>query len=133
VNSEETIRRLLTTPGRWAVVGLSPNPKRPSHGVAAFLQRRGFEIVPVNPMADRVLGARSYPDLSSVPGTIDVVDIFRREPELHVDEAIAIGARAVWMQLGVINRAAAERAEAAGLDVIMDRCPVIESRRLGLV
>jgi len=89
--------------------------------------------VPVNPMADRVLGARSYPDLSSVPGTIDVVDIFRREPELHVDEAIAIGARAVWMQLGVINRAAAERAEAAGLDVIMDRCPVIESRRLGLV
>lgn len=133
MNSEETIRRLLTTPGRWAVVGLSPNPKRPSHGVAAFLQRRGFEIVPVNPMADRVLGARSYPDLSSVPGTIDVVDIFRKEPELHVDEAIAIGAKAVWMQLGVINRAAAERAEAAGLDVIMDRCPAIESRRLGLV
>jgi len=133
VNSEETIRRLLTTPGRWAVVGLSPNPKRPSHGVAAFLQRRGFEIVPVNPMADGVLGARSYPDLSSVPGTIDVVDIFRKEPELHVDEAIAIGAKAVWMQLGVINRAAADRAEAAGLDVIMDRCPAIESRRLGLV
>ncbi len=130
--TDDLIRRLLTTHGRWAVVGLSPRPDRASHDVAAFLQRLGFEIVPVNPKADEILGERAYPDLASVPGRIDVVDIFRREPGSHVDEAIAVGAGAVWMQLGVIDKEAADRARAAGLEVVMDHCPKIEYRRLHL-
>jgi predicted CoA-binding protein len=130
--TDDLIRRLLTPRGRWAVVGLSPRPDRASHDVAAFLQDLGFEIVPVNPTIDEVLGVRAYPDLASIPGRIDVVDIFRREPGPHVDEALAIGASAVWMQLGVIDEAAASRARAAGLQVVMDRCPKIEYRRLHL-
>jgi predicted CoA-binding protein len=130
---DRLIRHLLTTPGRWAVVGLSPNPERASHEIAAFLQTRGMSIVPVNPLVDSVLGEVAHPNLTSVPGSIDVVDIFRRTPGPHVDEAIEIGAKVVWMQLGVIDEAAAGRARAAGLEVVMDRCPKIESHRLGLV
>jgi len=126
------IRRLLTTPARWAVVGLSPKPERASHDVAAFLQTQGFAILPVNPTVEEVLHERAYPDLASIPGPVDVVDIFRRNPGPHVDEAIAIGAKAIWMQLGVIDEEAAARARAAGLEVVMDRCPKIEWRRLGL-
>jgi predicted CoA-binding protein len=132
MNSESTIRSLLSTPARWAVVGLSPRPERASHDVAKFLQHLGFEIVPVNPLVDVVLDQRAYPSLLSIPARIDVVDIFRSDPGPHVDEAIAIGASAVWMQLGVIDEAAAERARAAGLDVVMDRCPKIEYRKLDL-
>lgn len=114
----------------FAVVGASPRTWRPSHGVMQTLIARGYEVIPVNPTCDEVLGRRCYPDLRSIPETagVEVVDIFRRS-ELagdHVDEAIAVGARAVWMQLGVIDRAAAERARAAGLAVVMDRCPAIE-------
>jgi predicted CoA-binding protein len=131
VNEKTTIDRVLGY-RTWAVVGCSPNPDRDSHEVARFLQSRGARVIPVNPVVDEVLGQRCYPDVAAIPegAAIDVVDIFRRADAagVHVDEAIAIGARAVWMQLGVIDEAAAARAEAAGLEVIMDRCPVIEAR-----
>jgi predicted CoA-binding protein len=132
VNEPETIQSVLTTMTRWAVVGCSPDPHRDSHEVSRFLQRRGFTVMPVNPSCDEILGERCYPDLASVPEPIDVVDIFRRSAGAgrHVDEAIAIGAKAVWLQLGVIDRAAAARAEKAGLLVVMDRCPKIELPRL---
>lgn len=130
--TDDLIRRLLTSPGTWAVVGCSPRPDRPSHEIARFLQGLGMSIVPVNPKIEEVLGERAYPDLASIPKPIDVVDIFRREPGTHVDEAVAVGAKVVWMQLGVIDEEAAARARAAGLEVVMDRCPKIESRRLGL-
>jgi len=131
-NYEDTARHILSTYRTWAVVGLSPRSTRASHGVAAFLQQKGMRIVPINPAIDEVLGERAYPDLASVPEQIDVVDIFRRSDQAgaHVDEAIAIGAKAVWMQLGVIDERAAERARSAGLEVIMDHCPKIEFPRL---
>ena len=120
----------------WAVVGCSPDPFRDSHRIAALLQSRGYRIIPVNPAVDEVLGERSYPSLRDIPAAegVEVVDVFRRS-ELagaHVDEAIAIGAKAVWLQLGVIDEAAAERARAAGLQVVMDRCPAIELPRLAV-
>lgn len=115
----------------FAVVGASPDPARPSHGVMQVLRRHGYTIVPINPRVDQVLGLRAYPDLASAPQPIEVVDIFRRPAAAgtHVDEAIAIGAKAVWLQLGVIDEAAARRAREAGLEVVMDRCPAIELRR----
>lgn len=121
-------RQILTTTKTWAVVGCSADPGRASNGVAAFLLAKGFEVVPVHPAYDEVLGLKCYPDLRSVPVPIDVVDIFRRADEagVHVDEAIGIGALAVWMQLGVIDVAAAMRATDAGLLVVMDRCPRID-------
>lgn len=127
-----TVERVLTAYRNWAVVGLSENPARASHRVASFLQSRGFRIIPVNPLADQILGEKAYPDLASVPEPVEVVDIFRRSSQagVHVDEAIAIGAKAVWLQLDVIDEEAAARARAAGLDVIMDRCPAIEYPRL---
>jgi predicted CoA-binding protein len=117
----------------FAVVGLSDKPHRPSHSVASLLQARGYRIVPVNPNLASVLGERCWPDLRSIPFPVEVVDIFRRSEEAGavVDDAIAIGARAVWMQLGVIDEAAAARARAAGLEVVMDRCPAIELARAG--
>jgi predicted CoA-binding protein len=131
---DEDIRWALTETRTWAVVGCSPDPGRDSHRIAALLQRRGFRVIPVNPAVDEVLGERCYPSLAEVPESerIEVVDIFRRASEAgaHVDEAIAIGARAVWMQLGVIDHEAAERARAAGLRVVMDRCPAIELPKL---
>ncbi|MDR9451535.1 MAG: CoA-binding protein [Acidimicrobiia bacterium] len=127
-----TVERVLTAYRTWAVVGLSENPARASHRVASFLQSRGFRIIPVNPTADQILGEKAYPDLASVPEPVEVVDIFRRSSQAgaHVDEAIAIGGKAVWLQLDVIDEEAAARARAAGLDVIMDRCPAIEYPRL---
>jgi predicted CoA-binding protein len=131
---QEAIRTILEESETWAVIGCSPNPRRPSHGVAALLQRRGKRVIPINPECDEVLGERAYPSLHDLPpGTqVDVVDIFRRSEYAgaHVDEAIAIGAGAVWLQLGVIDRAAAARALEAGLLVVMDRCPAIEWPRL---
>ena len=125
---------VLTRYRTWAVVGCSPDPRRDSHRIAALLQRRGLRVVPINPNCGEVLGERCYPALADVPGDagVQVVDIFRRSEHAgrHVDEAIAIGARAVWLQLGVIDRAAAARARAAGLQVVMDRCPAIELPRL---
>ncbi len=115
-----------------AVVGLSPNPYRPSHEVARYLKENGYRIIPVNPTVEEVMGERSYPDLVSIPERVDVVDIFRRSEEVPpiVEEAIKIGAWAVWMQEGVVNEAAAARARQAGLMVVMDRCMLKEHERL---
>jgi predicted CoA-binding protein len=131
----DEIRHVLQDLQTWAVVGCSPDPSRASHEVAAFLQRKGKTVIPVHPGVDEVLGVRAYPDLARVPAApaVEVVDVFRRSEQAgaHVDEAIAIGAKAVWLQLGVIDEAAAARAREAGLIVIMDRCPKIEWPRLG--
>ena len=135
-NDDEVMRRLLGTPGRWAVVGLSGNRTRVAYGIAHYLQATlGMRIVPVHPNAEEVHGEPGYANLDTVPGPIDVVDVFVRS-ELAgpvVDQAIAVGARAVWLQLGVIDETAAARAAAAGLDVVMDTCPAIEAPRLGVV
>ena len=133
-NDIAVIERLLSTPGRWAVVGLSNNRSRTAYDIAAYVQELGMEIVPVHPKAETVHGAQGYRTLTEVPGRIDVVDIFVNSSLAGavVDEAIAVGAKAVWLQLGVVDEAAAERARAAGLDVVMDTCPAIEAPRLGL-
>jgi predicted CoA-binding protein len=134
-SSPETIRELLTGTHVWAVVGCSPDPSRDSNRIARLLQARGFRVIPVNPnLGEELLGERCYPRVTDIPAGegVDVVDIFRRADlaGAHVDEAIAAEARAVWMQLGVIDEAAAQRALAAGLEVVMNRCPAIELPRL---
>jgi uncharacterized protein len=119
-----TIRELLKTSRTIAVVGLSSKRFRPSYGVAEYMQRNGYRIIPVNPFERAVLGEKCYADLDSVPERVDIVDVFRRAefvPEI-VEAAIRIGARAVWMQEGVVHQEAAARAAAAGLVVVMDRC-----------
>src|SRR5438309_5727296 len=134
------LRDILTGVRTIAVVGASPRPRRPSHGVMRYLQRFGYRTIPVNPFAagGTILGERCYASLAEIPadlvGPIDMVDIFRRSEfaGAAVDEAIAIGAKVVWMQLGVVDPAAASRAEARGVKVVMDRCPAIEIPRLGL-
>jgi predicted CoA-binding protein len=134
-NDPEVIRGLLSTPGRWAVVGLSENPARVAYRISRFLRDQlGMQIVPVHPKGDTVHGATGYARLADIPGGVDVVDVFVRS-ELAggiVDEAIEAGAKAVWLQLGVIDQAAAARARAAGIEVVMDTCPAIEAPRLGL-
>ena len=131
---DDDIRAVLTQTRVWAVVGCSPDPWRDSHRIASLLQRSGYRVIPVNPAVDEVLGERCYASLAEVPSSegVEVVDVFRRSDAAgaHVDEAIAIGAKAVWLQLGVIDEAAAARARAAGLRVVMDRCPAIELPRL---
>ncbi|HEY6888862.1 MAG TPA: CoA-binding protein [Solirubrobacter sp.] len=128
---DDDIRFILRELRTWAVVGCSPSPRRDSHRIAAMLMGRGYRVIPVNPACDEVLGERCHPVLPADHG-IEVVDLFRRSSAVsrHVDEAIAIGAKAVWMQLGVIDHDAAERARAAGLRVVMNRCPAIELPRL---
>ena len=129
----ETARSILTTCRTFAVVGCSSDPGRASHRVAGFLQSRGYRVIPVHPSGGEILGERCYRDLASIPAAegVEVVDIFRRSDQAgaHVDEAIEIGARAVWMQLGVVDEAAAERARGAGLAVVMNRCPAIDHPR----
>lgn len=124
VNSHETIRRILDECRTIAVVGLSSDPMRPSHGVSGYMRRNGYKVIPVNPNETEVFGEKAYPDLASVPDKIDLVDVFRRSDEAGkaVDEAIAVGAKAVWLQEGVIDKNAAQRALDAGLLVVMDRC-----------
>ena len=123
---------ILRTYRIFAVVGLSSRPERPSFSVASYLRERGYRIVPVNPLLDEVLGERCYPDLPSVPFPIEVVDIFRRSELVGpvVEDAIRIGAKVVWMQLGIRNEEAAKTARAAGLAVVQDRCMKIEYGRL---
>ena len=120
----DVIEKILTSARTIAVVGLSPDPGRPSHGVARYLQRAGYRIIPVNPNVAEVLGERAYPGLRQVPQPVDVVDVFRRSEFVGpiVDDAIAIKASAVWLQDGVVDDDAAARAQAAGLDVVMDDC-----------
>ena len=131
--TDDDIRALLESPRTWAVVGCSPDAGRDSHRIARRLLERGNRVIPVNPAVDEILGQRCYPSLRDIPSDVDVVDVFRRADQAggHVDEAIEIGAPAVWMQLGVIDEAAAQRARGAGLTVVMDPCPAIELRRLG--
>lgn len=131
MDETETIRKILKGSKVIAVVGLSPEPERPSNGVAAYLKRRGYKIIPVNPTADEVLGEKSYPDLKQVPVKIDIVDIFRRPefvPQI-VENAIMVGAKAVWMQEGIVHEEAARKARNAGLLVVMDRCMMKEHAR----
>lgn len=131
MNEPETIQKIFKMK-TIAVVGLSPNPLRPSHGVAAYLQTQGYRIIPVNPGHDVILGETSYPSLKDIPEQIDVVDVFRKSEHVGpiVDNAIAIGAKALWLQDGVIDEAAAKRAEAAGLFVVMNDCMLRQHQRL---
>ncbi|WP_327677543.1 CoA-binding protein [Kitasatospora sp. NBC_00458] len=133
---QETVRRILTGTGdTWAVVGLSSNRQRAAYGVAEVLQRFGKRIVPVHPKAETVHGEQGYASLADIPFEVDVVDVFVNSDLAGpvADEAAAIGARAVWFQLGVIDEAAYERTRAAGLEMVMDKCPAIEIPRLGPV
>ena len=126
------IPEILKASRTIAVVGLSDNSARASNGVATYLQRAGYRIIPVNPRLTEVLGERSYARLEDIPERVDMVDIFRRPefvPEI-VESAIRIGAKAVWMQEGVVHEAAAERARQAGLDVVMDKCTLKEHRKM---
>ncbi|MFA1551064.1 CoA-binding protein [Actinomadura chokoriensis] len=130
---QDVIRRLLNESGTWAFVGLGDNPDREVHNQARLLQRRGKRIVPVHPAAETVLGEQGYASLADIPGKVDVVGVYRRAEQAGqvVDEAIAAGAKAVWLPLRVIDEAAARRARDAGLDVVMDRCPAVEWARRG--
>jgi uncharacterized protein len=129
-----TIRKILTESGdTWAVVGLSSNERRAAYGVAEVLQRFGKRLVPVHPKAETVHGEKGYASLADIPFEVDVVDVFVNSDLAGpvADEAVAIGAKAVWFQLGVLDEAAYDRTRAAGLDMVMDRCPAIEIPRLG--
>lgn len=131
---QETVRRILTEHGdTWAVVGLSENRDRAAYGVADVLRRFGKRVVPIHPKSPTVHGEQGYPSLAAVPFVVDVVDVFVNSALAGqvADEAVAAGAAAVWFQLGVIDEAAYERTRAAGLDMVMDRCPAIEIPRLG--
>jgi hypothetical protein len=129
--SADPITEILKTYKTIAVVGLSSNPMRPSYGVTEYMQSEGYRIIPVNPNEREVLGERSYARLEDVPETIEIVDIFRRAEEAHevVESAIRIGAKVVWMQSGIENEEAAERARAAGILVVEDACILVEHRR----
>lgn len=129
-----TVRKILVETGdTWAVVGLSNNTSRAAYGVAAVLQRFGKRVVPVHPKAEEVHGEQGYASLADIPFPVDVVDVFVNSDLAGpvADEAVAAGAKAVWFQLGVVDEAAYERTTAAGLDMVMDRCPAIEIPRLG--
>ncbi len=136
LTTDDDIRALLEGARTIALVGASDRPDRPSYGVMATLQRHGYRVIPLNPAitGEHLHGEFVFRDLSQLGDPIDIVDIFRRSEAAGeiVDQAIAAGAKAVWMQLGVVNDAAAARAEEAGLKVVMDRCPAIELRRLNI-
>ncbi|HEY5669161.1 MAG TPA: CoA-binding protein [Anaerolineales bacterium] len=130
--NDDVIRQILTTSDVIATVGLSANPAKTSHGVAQYLIKQGYDVIPVNPGVDEIFGRKAYPDLISIPRKIDVVQIFRPSSDVPpiVDQAIQIGAKVVWMQEGITNPEAAETARAAGLQVVMDRCMRQEHIRL---
>ena len=126
MNSDDSkdIQKILSQYRTVAIVGASPNPERPSHRVADFLKKEGFLVIPVTPNADKVVGETAYPNLTSIPVSVEAVDIFRRSEDVLpiVEEAIAIGAKAVWMQEGIVNEEAAAKARKAGLLVVMNHC-----------
>lgn len=130
--TDRELRQILETVKVVAVVGLSDKPDRDSYHVAEYLQSKGYRIIPVNPTVESVLGEKSYASVTAIPEAIDIVDVFRKSEAVGpvVDEAIAAGARVVWLQLGIRNDAAAEKAESAGLQVVQDRCMKIEHTRL---
>jgi uncharacterized protein len=131
VHDDTRIGEIIKGARTIAVVGLSANPDRPSHDVASYLKRAGFTIIPVNPLLTEALGEKCYPSLRDVPVSIDIVDCFRKSEDIPpiVEEAIAAGAKCVWMQSGIVNEAAAKRARDAGLSVVMDRCLKVEHRQ----
>jgi len=130
--SDERLFELLDKSRTIAVVGLSGKPERDSFKVAQYMQKQGYKIIPINPKVERVLGEKAYPDLPSVPEPVDIVNIFRRSEHILpvVNEALKISPLAIWMQLGIVNEEAAEIAEKAGILVIMDKCIMVEHRRL---
>ncbi|MBP6672696.1 MAG: CoA-binding protein [Bacteroidetes bacterium] len=132
ITKEEDLKALLTEAKTIAVVGASPKPWRDSGAIAEFLVKKGYKVFPVNPQYPEVLGMKCYPDLKSIPEKIDIVDIFRNPDDVMpvIDEAISVGARSIWMQLNVVNEQAAQKAEAAGLRVVMDLCIAVEHRAL---
>ena len=132
MNDIQTLRRILKENHTVAVVGLSADWFRPSYFAAKYLQQHGYRIIPVNPRYKEILGERCYASLGEIPVKVDVVDCFRRSEDIPpiADEAVAIGAKVLWMQIGVVNEGAAARARAAGLEVVMDRCVKIEHARL---
>ncbi len=132
IDDIDRLRRVLLENRSIAVVGLSANWHRPSYFAAKYMLEHGYTVIPVNPAYQEVLGQKCYPSLREIPVPVDMVDVFRKPEDVEplVDEAVAIGAKCFWMQLGVINEAAARRAEAAGLQVVMDRCVKIEYARL---
>jgi hypothetical protein len=132
INDDAGIRRILENHKVIAVVGLSPKEDRPSNRVARFLMAHGYTVIPVNPGQREILGQTCFADLKSIPVKVDMVDVFRNADDVPpiAADAIAIGAKSLWLQLDVINEAAAEAATQAGLDVVMDRCPKIEHERL---
>lgn len=132
VNDDATIKKILQESRTIAVVGASAKPWRDSNSIAEFLIREGYQVIPVNPRYEEVLDLKCYPDLKSMPQPVDIVDIFRNPEHVEeiVDDAIAVKAKTVWMQLGVVNQKAAKKAEAAGLNVVMDRCILVDHRRL---
>jgi predicted CoA-binding protein len=131
INSRDAIKQILDDCQTIAVVGLSSDSSRPSYGVASYMRRSGYRVIPVNPNETEVFGERAYASLADVPDKIDLVDVFRRPSEAGtaVDQAIALGVKAVWLQEGVIDNSAAQRAHEAGLLVVMDRCWLKEHAR----
>ncbi len=132
LQTNEEIKQLLTEVKRIAIVGLSDKPERDSYHVAEYLLRHGYEVIPVNPMIDEVLGLKSYKSLKEIPEQVDVVDVFRKSDQVLpvAKEAVEIGAKVLWLQLDVINKEAANYAEEHGLKVVMDKCIKIEHSRL---
>jgi uncharacterized protein len=132
MNSDEMMKEILLSARTVASVGLSGNEEKVSNGVGAYLLEHGYKVIPVNPTTDEILGKKSYPDLSSVPEKIDVVQVFRRPEDVPpvVDEAIKVGAKVVWMQEGIVNEEAAQKAREAGIQVVMDACMRATHKRL---
>jgi uncharacterized protein len=132
VSDDTGLRRILENHKVIAMVGLSPKEDRPSNIVARYLMAHGYTVIPVNPGQDEILGQRCYASLRDIPVKVDMVDVFRKSADVppFADDAIAIGAKSLWLQLGIVNAEVVEKASAAGLDVVMDRCPKIEYARL---
>ena len=132
MNDDQMMKDILLSAKTIASVGLSSNPGKESYGIVQYLQSQGYRVIPVNPTADEILGEKAYPDLESVPEQIDVVQIFRRPEDVPpvVDSAIKAGAKAVWMQEGIVHEEAAQKARQAGLQVVMDACMRVTHRRL---
>lgn len=132
INDDAELKRILTTIRTVASVGVSASPEKPSYAIFAYLKDHGYEMMPVNPTATEIQGRKVYPNLRAIDGKIDIVQVFRKPEDVPpvVDEAIQVGASVVWMQEGVINEAAAQKAEAAGLKVVMNRCMRATHRRL---
>jgi uncharacterized protein len=132
MNNDQMMKEILLSAKTVASVGLSSNQQKESFGIVSYLKEQGYRIIPVNPTADEILGEKSYPDLSSIPEKVDVVQVFRKPEDVPpvVDEAIKIGAKAIWMQEGIVHEEAAQKARDAGLQVVMDACMRATHRRL---